>query len=134
MVGAEHCGRHEEEGHDGRAVYWGERGEHHWSFPVLFRPDEKPRYDRGVRANLALFVVRAGLVALGAVLIKVLNRRQAARRRALGKAERIADLNMADKKAVGEGEEGMEGEDEAVGARAFEDVTDLQNEDFIYVY
>ena len=102
--------------------------------PFLFRPDEKPRYDRGVRANLALFVVLAGLVALGMLLIRVLNRRQAARRRALGKADRIVDLSMADKKAIGEREGGLEGEDEEVGARAFEDVTDLQNEDFIYVY
>lgn len=101
--------------------------------PFLFRPDEKPRYDRGVRANLALFVVLAGLVALGMLLIRVLNRRQAVRRREMGKAENVADLSMADRKTIAEREEVLNGGDE-IGARAFEDVTDLENEDFIYVY
>lgn len=99
--------------------------------PFLFTPAEKPYYTRGVRANLALFVALAVLFGLGAVLIRVLNRRQAARRRAMGKAERIADWSMAGRKAM---EAQAEGEGEGVGERAFEDLTDLENEDFIYVY
>lgn len=101
--------------------------------PFLFTPDEKPYYTRGVRANLALFVVLAVLVALGTLLIRVLNRRQAAKRRAMGKAENIVDLSMADRKAM-ENQEVEGPEREAIGEKAFEDVTDLKNEDFIYVY
>ncbi|PTB78886.1 MFS general substrate transporter [Trichoderma longibrachiatum ATCC 18648] len=104
--------------------------------PQLFKPSEKPRYDRGLRSNLALFVVLAILIVAGMLWIKVLNRRQAARRRALGKAEVIRDLSMMDRKK-GESEydeEVLNMGDENVGDKAFEDVTDLQNEDFIYVY
>lgn len=103
--------------------------------PQLFKPSEKPRYDRGLRSNLALFVVLAVLIVIGVLWIKVLNRRQAARRRELGKSEVIRDLSMMDRKKDGsEYEEGLNMGDENVGDKAFEDVTDLQNEDFIYVY
>ncbi|KAL2106410.1 hypothetical protein VUR80DRAFT_6766 [Thermomyces stellatus] len=101
--------------------------------PFLFTPEERPYYTRGLRANLALFVALAVLVGLGAVLIRVLNRRQAARRRAVGKAENIVDLSMADRKAM-ENRGAEAAEVEGVGEKAFEDVTDLENEDFIYVY
>ncbi|TFA98877.1 hypothetical protein CCMA1212_009311 [Trichoderma ghanense] len=104
--------------------------------PQLFKPSEKPRYDRGLRSNLALFVVLAILIVAGMLWIKVLNKRQAARRRALGKAEVIRDLSMMDRKKGDSqyDEEVLNRGDENVGDKAFEDVTDLQNEDFIYVY
>ena len=102
--------------------------------PLLFKPAEKPRYERGLRTNLALFAVLAALVGAGAVLITVLNRRQAAKRRALGKPEHIQDLSMADGTAMEDNEGVLNQADGAVGAKAFEDVTDLENEDFIYVY
>ncbi|KAH7318064.1 allantoate permease [Stachybotrys elegans] len=102
--------------------------------PLLFRPSERPRYARGVTANLALFVALIALVALGMLLIRYLNMRQAARRKALGKPERINDLSMEDKKAEGNDDDALNQGDEGVGARAFEDVTDMENEDFIYVY
>jgi MFS family permease len=103
--------------------------------PFLFRPSEKPYYTRGVRASLILFVLLAVLNAAGILLIKMLNRKQAAKRKALGKAENIKDLSMAGTKAIqGNQEEVLNQVDENVGTKAFEDVTDLQNEDFIYVY
>lgn len=102
--------------------------------PHLFKPSEKPRYDRGLRTNLALFVVLAVLIVLGMVLIRILNARQAAKRRALGKSEHITDLSM--QKAVGQDSEVLNHveESETVGDKAFDDVTDMKNEDFIYVY
>lgn len=102
--------------------------------PFLFRPNEKPYYSRGLTANLALFVALAVLVALGMVWIRILNKRQAAKRVAMGKSEHITDMSMADKKAIGAQDEGVMQAEEAVGDKAFEDVTDLKNEDFIYVY
>ncbi|KAH6611639.1 allantoate permease [Trichoderma cornu-damae] len=104
--------------------------------PQLFRPDEKPRYDRGLRSNLALFVVLTVLIVAGMLWIKVLNTRQAARRRELGKSEVIRDLSMMDRKKGDNeyDEEILNMGDENIGDKAFEDVTDLQNEDFIYVY
>ncbi|KAJ6440112.1 allantoate permease [Purpureocillium lavendulum] len=101
--------------------------------PQLFKPSEKPRYDRGVKTNLGLFIALAVLIVLGMGLIWLLNKKQAAKRRALGKSEHIQDLSMA-----GHGE-AVEGEvlnhiDDTVGDKAFDDVTDLKNEDFIFVY
>ncbi|EFY88872.1 hypothetical protein J3458_016492 [Metarhizium acridum] len=102
--------------------------------PQLFKPSEKPRYDRGLRTNLALFVVLAVLIILGMVLIRILNARQAAKRREVGKSENIKDLSM--QKGAGQDNEVLNHveESETVGDRAFDDVTDMKNEDFIYVY
>lgn len=104
--------------------------------PHLFRPDEKPRYDRGLRTNLALFVVLAVLIIAGMFLIKFLNMRQTAKRRALGKAEIIKDLSMVGRHAATQDTEVLNHADESetVGEKAFDDVTDMMNEDFIYVY
>ncbi|TWU74849.1 hypothetical protein ED733_001644 [Metarhizium rileyi] len=102
--------------------------------PQLFKPSERPRYDRGLRTNLALFVAMAGLTILGMALIRALNARQAAKRRALGKSERITDPSM--QKGAGRESEALnqaEASDTVVD-KAFDDVTDLKNEDFIYVY
>lgn len=97
--------------------------------PLLFRPSEKPYYTRGLTANLALFAALAVLIAVGMLWIRILNGRQANKRRAMGKAEHIQDASMADRKKVG-----MQEEQEGLGEKAFDDVTDLKNEDFIYVY
>ena len=100
--------------------------------PFLFRPNEKPYYSRGLKANLSLFIALAVLIALGMWWIRVLNRKQAAKRRAMGKPEHVMDMSMVDRQAVGNQEDMLTSE--AFGDKAFEDVTDLKNEDFIYVY
>lgn len=102
--------------------------------PLLFRPSEKPRYDRGLRVNLILFVVLAVLILGGMMLIKILNRRQQAKRKALGKPEHIRDLSMLSAKAVGDQGGVMNKGEDVVVARVHQDVTDRKNEDFIYVY
>lgn len=102
--------------------------------PLLFRPDEKPRYTRGLTANLALFVALLVLIALGMLLIKILNRKHAARRIALGKAENPQDLSMVDRRNLTDPDEALNQGEGGVGENAFEDVTDGKNEDFIYVY
>lgn len=102
--------------------------------PLLFRPDEKPRYTRGLTANLALFVILIVLIAVGMLLIKILNRRHAAMRKALGKVEHPQDLSMADQKNLSDSDGVLNQGEAGVGENAFDDVTDVKNEDFIYVY
>ena len=102
--------------------------------PHLFQTDEAPRYSRGLRSNLALFVALMVLILVGMAWIWTLNRKHAATRKALGKAEHIVDLSMEDKKTILQKEEAVNQGDERVGDKAFEDMTDLKNEDFIYVY
>ncbi|KAH7176963.1 allantoate permease [Dactylonectria macrodidyma] len=102
--------------------------------PLLFRTSEKPRYDRGLKANLVLFIALALFILAGMLLIKILNRRQAAKRKALGKPEHIQDLSMMDGKAIRHQDGVLNKVEDNVGQGTIEDVTDLKNEDFIYVY
>lgn len=101
--------------------------------PHLFKPSEKPYYYRGLHANLALFIAIIVMVVGAMLYIKFLNRKHANMREAMGKSKEIVDLSM---------EKGKESDSEAAenigeegqGDKAFDDVTDLKNEDFIYVY
>ncbi|KAK4102533.1 allantoate permease [Parathielavia hyrcaniae] len=102
--------------------------------PLLFRPEERPRYTRGLTANLVLFVVLAVEILLGMLLIKFLNVRHARARVALGKPEKIVDLSMVDNRAAEDDDEVLNQAEGQAGERGFEDLTDLKNEDFIYVY
>jgi hypothetical protein len=101
--------------------------------PHLFKPSERPHYSRGLRANLALFVAIIVLVLLAMFWIKLLNRKHATTRESMGKAAMIVDLSMENsherdsEKAENVGVIG-------IGEKAFDDVTDIKNEDFIYVY
>ncbi|KAK3302864.1 allantoate permease [Chaetomium strumarium] len=102
--------------------------------PLLFRTDEKPHYTRGLTANLVLFVLLAVLVGLGMLLIKYLNVKHAKARVALGKPEKIVDLSMVDNRETANDDDVLNQGADNVGDRGFEDLTDLKNEDFIYVY
>ncbi|KAI9664070.1 MAG: hypothetical protein M1821_007561 [Bathelium mastoideum] len=102
--------------------------------PHLYQPSEAPKYTRGLTSNLALFVVLIALVCVGILVIWILNAKHARMRVSMGKAEKVVDLSMkAQKDARNKGEVLNESEG-AVGDKAFEDITDLENEDFIYLY
>jgi hypothetical protein len=101
--------------------------------PHLFKPSEKPYYRRGLHANLAIFIGIIVLVVLASIWLRILNRKHAADRERLGKSANIVDTSMqTGQQADTEGAEnsGADG----VGDKAFDDLTDLKNEDFIYVY
>lgn len=101
--------------------------------PHLFKPSEKPYYRRGLQINLALFVLIIVLVVAAMAWIKLLNRKHAATRESLGKAANIVDLSMENSRQV-DAEEAENVGASGVGDKAFDDVTDIKNEDFIYVY
>ncbi|KAK4942597.1 hypothetical protein LTR10_017726 [Elasticomyces elasticus] len=83
--------------------------------------------------SLALFVVLIGLYAVQVFYLVTLNKKQGKRREALGKKAVLVDKSMNRVKA---GNAGIEDdtEDDGVGQHAFDDKTDLDNEDFIFVY
>lgn len=87
-----------------------------------------------MRSNLALFVAIIVLVGIGAVWIRILNRKHGATRERLGKSANVVDLSMENKKSYGAHEEAEGGSAAGDGDKSFDDVTDLKNEDFIYVY
>lgn len=73
---------------------------------------------------------------MGAAWIRNLNRKHEAARERLGKSAKVVDLSMEHKTTLAAYNEvvndstGVGG----VGDKAFDDITDLKNEDFIYVY
>ncbi|KAF1847278.1 allantoate permease-like protein [Cucurbitaria berberidis CBS 394.84] len=98
--------------------------------PHLFKPSERPHYYRGLRANLALFVAIIVLVLLSVSWIKLLNRKHAATRESMGKSAIVIDTSMGDSRQTDAEEVVASG----VGDKAFDDVTDIKNEDFLYIY
>lgn len=85
-----------------------------------------------MRSNLALFVAIIVLVGIGAVWIRLLNRKHSGTRERLGKSANAVDFSMENKKSFGPHEDGSTAE--VIGDKGLDDVTDLKNEDFIYVY
>lgn len=104
--------------------------------PNLFQPSQKPHYTSGLTANLIIFCVMLLIIAVGAAYIRFMNRKHAARRVAMGKPAKIIDLSMESSKQLGQHDEAANDAQQAggVGDHAFSDMTDLQNEDFVFVY
>ncbi|KAI0069712.1 MFS general substrate transporter [Panus rudis PR-1116 ss-1] len=108
--------------------------------PLLFTTEEAPYYHRGLTADLICWIVLAVLVLFTAAYLAFLNKRHAAKRKRAGKAAVIVDtsLETAEKSArlqiQNEENEKREGADPSkLNSQAFDDLTDLTNEDFIYV-
>lgn len=104
--------------------------------PYLYEPSDAPHYTKGLASNLALFVFIIIVVGLGAAWIRILNRKHAAARERLGKSANVVDLSMEHKKVLASHDEAINDGLTAggVGDKAFDDITDLNNEDFIYLY
>ncbi|KAI2627854.1 MFS general substrate transporter [Hypoxylon sp. NC1633] len=146
--------------------------------PQLYTQADAPSYSRGLRSNLALYIVIIALTAITTAYLKMLNRSHAKRRVAMGKPAVIVDTSLdspeeveaaeaaalatvaaahrnreADAAAAGNVKRAEEGDaivaaaaaapaaagssDEEIerpGERAFENLTDLQNEEFVFVY
>ena len=93
--------------------------------PLLFNSKDAPTYFPGLKATLAIFVALAVVVALQWVGLWALNKSQEKRRVRNGKARFIHDASMEDK-YMGIQEQGL-------GEHAF-DMTDRQNDEFVYIY
>ncbi|KAK8092366.1 uncharacterized protein PG998_014851 [Apiospora kogelbergensis] len=126
--------------------------------PLLFNARDAPAYLPGLRGVLGIFVALAGCALLQLANLVFLNRRQAARRVRNGKPAHIKDTSMEDRyEAVGDTTSAVEpaaavggdadgkpaqlGEGVEVGAahtrigdNAFLDLTDRQNDEFVYIY
>lgn len=86
-----------------------------------------------------MFVFVEVLVGLIVLYLKFLNRKHASMRSAVGKSAEIQDESMmrkADLKALGKGIGGGQATtaDGVTEDNGLNDMTDLRNEDFIYVY
>lgn len=107
--------------------------------PLLYTTGESPAYARGLRSNLALFCVIAVLVCITTAYLGFLNKKHSQKRVLMGKQAVLFDSSLdsaeevAARQALLNADGPVEG-DAAEGARAFENLTDLQNEEFIFVY
>jgi fucose permease len=106
--------------------------------PLLYSVDDAPLYRPGLVANLIMFTLVGIISLLIPVYLAFLNKRHAKRREELGKSAVRVDESMLKKVEVIQGkgiELGESGEAQSQEAdNGFSDLTDVQNEDFIYVY
>ncbi|THH31740.1 hypothetical protein EUX98_g2458 [Antrodiella citrinella] len=108
--------------------------------PLLFKTADAPFYRPGLVADLSCWVALAVVVLFTAAYLAFLNRRHSKERVRLGKSADIVDTSLEDSKTAArmqienEEKERKDGADPAVlNSRAFDDLTDVTNEDFIYV-
>ncbi|KAJ5218959.1 uncharacterized protein N7498_001058 [Penicillium cinerascens] len=101
--------------------------------PTLYTTEEAPLYRRGLTSNLALFCVLVVLILLNMAYLSFLNKQHSKQRVALGKNTEVVDHSMHAVGAIIEDKEGVPVQ-QLVSDNAFKDLTDMKNEDFVYVY
>ncbi|EFQ26951.1 major facilitator superfamily transporter [Colletotrichum graminicola] len=109
--------------------------------PLLYSVDDAPVYRPGLISNLVMFILVAFMGALLPLYLKYLNVQHAKRREALGKSSDIVDESMMrnkdgkDSKEVELEEDPQRQQRKAIEEdHGLQDMTDLKNEDFIFVY
>ncbi|CAG8223341.1 unnamed protein product [Penicillium olsonii] len=100
--------------------------------PNLYTTAEAPLYRRGLLSNLALFCVLIGLTGANAAYLYYLNKKHEKRRVAVGKSAKIVDHSMQAVQAVSDNKEDLP--QPPADDNAWKDMTDLQNEDFVFVF
>ncbi|KAH7099683.1 putative MFS transporter [Auriculariales sp. MPI-PUGE-AT-0066] len=103
--------------------------------PHLFQAGDAPNYKPALRSILAFFVANATTVVLTILYLTFLNKRHERSRVAEGKPAKIKDLSMAHARSkAGDAESQVTVVDERLGTQAFLDLTDMENNEFIYVH
>ncbi|KAJ6125662.1 Major facilitator superfamily domain general substrate transporter [Penicillium samsonianum] len=103
--------------------------------PLLFNEKDKPAYHPGLRACLGIFSTLAAVVLIQWVNLWFLNKQQARRRVQNGKRAEIVDLSMQnDYHEMQDSLEEAGHETVQVGDNAFKDLTDRENDEFVYIY
>ncbi|KAI1429053.1 major facilitator superfamily domain-containing protein [Xylaria sp. FL1777] len=116
--------------------------------PIVFNSKDAPNYFPGLRVLLGFFVATAACSVLQAVNLAFLNKMQERRRVQNGKPAKIVDTSMSDTYQDLAAEESSDGLDTAqssaaergaasqpsrIGQNAFADMTDRENDEFVYV-
>ncbi|KAK3399565.1 major facilitator superfamily domain-containing protein [Sordaria brevicollis] len=96
--------------------------------PLLFDTADAPAYTPGLRATLGVYAMMAAVVLLQIGNLVLLNKMQERKRVAVGKPAKLHDASMDRRFNAGAAQEGE------LGSRAFLDLTDRENDEFIYVY
>ncbi|CAG8972961.1 hypothetical protein HYALB_00008321 [Hymenoscyphus albidus] len=103
--------------------------------PLLYSVEDKPYYRKGLISNLIMFALLEVLVVLIMLYLNFLNIKHSHMRTAVGNSAVMVDESMLRKTDLQNLGKGV---DQQATSRdqdkSFADVTDLKNEDFIYVY
>ncbi|OJJ45106.1 hypothetical protein ASPZODRAFT_70509 [Penicilliopsis zonata CBS 506.65] len=98
--------------------------------PLLFASKDAPTYHSGLRGCLGIFIALAAIILIQWANLFVLNRFQEKRRVRNGKPAKLVDHSMQSE-YHGFDEEVV---DTHVGENAFLDLTDRENDEFVYIY
>ncbi|KAJ5100654.1 hypothetical protein N7456_006706 [Penicillium angulare] len=100
--------------------------------PLLFNSKDAPDYHPGLKACLGIFSALAAIVLIQWANLWFLNKQQASRRVRNGKSAHIVDHSMQTHfRGVEEGD--VEGVTHA-GTHVVDDITDRENDEFVYIY
>ncbi|EHA54199.1 MFS transporter [Pyricularia oryzae 70-15] len=103
--------------------------------PLLFNQVDAPYYHSGLTKVMGITCALVAAIGLQAANLVFLNKMQEKRRVANGKPRKIKDLSMQHDYAQAAETEQEEGEGGVrLGENAFMDLTDRQNDEFVYVY
>jgi hypothetical protein len=97
--------------------------------PLLFNADQAPEYHPAIAGVLGVFIAMIVFVLLQLALLVFLNRRQAKKRVRNGKSAAINNQSMATKIATG-----GKVQDQLLAELAVQDMTNRENDEFVYVY
>lgn len=101
--------------------------------PLLFTAADAPGYHPGLRKVLGIFVALVALTGIQAANLMFLNKLQERKRVANGKPAKIKDLSMAKHYQQSEGDV-EQNERSHLGDKAFMDLPDGKNDEFVYLY
>ncbi|KAM3476614.1 hypothetical protein MY4038_008419 [Beauveria bassiana] len=107
--------------------------------PILFNSADAPEYKPGLRACLGIFIALIAVILIQWANLVMLNKLQEKKRVRNGKEAKVVDHSMqqhyhdiqTDNDAAG-GEEGVS--EQHLGQNAFKDLTDKENDEFVYIY
>ncbi|KAJ7268743.1 MFS general substrate transporter [Mycena haematopus] len=100
--------------------------------PLVYKTQDKPYYKPGLTCDLICWILLAFFTLVTAAYLKFLNKRHADRRAALGKQAKIFDTSLETVKE-GKRRAAENATADVQNLQSFDDLTDLANEDFIYV-
>ncbi|KAG7093428.1 hypothetical protein E1B28_007108 [Marasmius oreades] len=108
--------------------------------PLLFTDNDAPLYIPGLRAVLGIFIALMAVVGFQVVNLMFLNKLKERQRMKNGKPAKLHDssmdkkFHMADTDAIPENASDDKIRHVHLGENAFKDLTDKENDEFVYVY
>jgi predicted MFS family arabinose efflux permease len=110
--------------------------------PILFNDRDAPAYIPGLRSCLGVFAALIGVILIQWANLIVLNKMQAKTRVRNGKEAKVIDRSMQrhyhtttqNRNGVLQDGEEINGEEDLLGRNAFLDLTDRENDEFVYIY